>query len=67
MLSAALPLSVMNGHNVRREDSRVSLFMDPGTPDSVEVTLFHPFYQYFYYAFYHIDTSSFLFLIFTPI
>ncbi|KAM4612252.1 dedicator of cytokinesis protein 11 isoform 2-T2 [Polymixia lowei] len=26
-----------NGHVVRREDSRGSLFMDPGTPDSIEL------------------------------
>ncbi|AWP00806.1 putative dedicator of cytokinesis protein 11 [Scophthalmus maximus] len=29
-------LPVQNGHVVRREDSRGSLFMDPGTPDSIE-------------------------------
>ncbi|XP_034021009.1 dedicator of cytokinesis protein 11 isoform X2 [Thalassophryne amazonica] len=28
---------VQNGHAVRREDSRGSLFMDPGTPDSTEL------------------------------
>ncbi|XP_047440248.1 dedicator of cytokinesis protein 11 isoform X2 [Mugil cephalus] len=30
-------LSAQNGHVVRREDSRGSLFMDPGTPDSNEL------------------------------
>lgn len=40
MLSPGLPWSTLNGHHVRREDSRGSLFMDPGTPDSVEVTIF---------------------------
>lgn len=44
MFSPALPLNALNGHIVRREDSRGSLFMDPGTPDSAEVTLFHPFH-----------------------
>uniref|UniRef100_A0A3Q1J616 Uncharacterized protein n=1 Tax=Anabas testudineus TaxID=64144 RepID=A0A3Q1J616_ANATE len=29
-------LPAQNGHVVRREDSRGSLFMDPGTPDSLE-------------------------------
>uniref|UniRef100_H2TTJ1 Dedicator of cytokinesis 11 n=1 Tax=Takifugu rubripes TaxID=31033 RepID=H2TTJ1_TAKRU len=33
--TAGLP--VQNGHVVRREDSRGSLFTDPGTPDSMEV------------------------------
>ncbi|XP_075890081.1 dedicator of cytokinesis protein 11 isoform X3 [Nelusetta ayraudi] len=33
----ALPLNALNGHIVRREDSRGSLFMDPGTPDSAEL------------------------------
>lgn len=47
MLFPALPLSILNGHIVRREDSRSSLFTDPGTPDSLEVKLFHPFNQYF--------------------
>lgn len=35
VLAAGLP--VQNGHVVRREDSRSSLFLDPGTPDSIEV------------------------------
>ncbi|KAM4537330.1 dedicator of cytokinesis protein 11 isoform 2-T2 [Odontesthes bonariensis] len=30
-------LPAQNGHVVRREDSRGSLFMDPGTPDSIEL------------------------------
>ncbi|KAJ3585738.1 hypothetical protein NHX12_014457 [Muraenolepis orangiensis] len=30
-------LLAQNGHLVRREDSRGSLFMDPGTPDSTEL------------------------------
>ncbi|XP_029931683.1 dedicator of cytokinesis protein 11 isoform X1 [Myripristis murdjan] len=30
-------LIAQNGHVVRREDSRGSLFMDPGTPDSTEL------------------------------
>ncbi|XP_077399654.1 dedicator of cytokinesis protein 11 isoform X2 [Vanacampus margaritifer] len=30
-------LPVLNGHVVRREDSRGSLFMDPGTPDSIDL------------------------------
>ncbi|KAM3591225.1 uncharacterized protein V6R79_024850 [Siganus canaliculatus] len=30
-------LPTLNGHVVRREDSRSSLFMDPGTPDSIEL------------------------------
>ncbi|XP_061566530.1 dedicator of cytokinesis protein 11 [Cololabis saira] len=30
-------LPAQNGHVVRREDSRSSLFMDPGTPDSIEL------------------------------
>ncbi|KAM6909379.1 dedicator of cytokinesis protein 11 isoform 2-T2 [Xenentodon cancila] len=30
-------LPTQNGHVVRREDSRSSLFMDPGTPDSIEL------------------------------
>ncbi|XP_072231929.1 dedicator of cytokinesis protein 11 isoform X2 [Leuresthes tenuis] len=30
-------LPAQNGHIVRREDSRGSLFMDPGTPDSIEL------------------------------
>lgn len=30
-------LAALNGHVVRREDSRSSLFMDPGTPDSLEL------------------------------
>ncbi|XP_028984010.2 dedicator of cytokinesis protein 11 isoform X2 [Betta splendens] len=30
-------LPAQNGHVVRREDSRGSLFMDPGTPDSLEL------------------------------
>ncbi|XP_056298511.1 dedicator of cytokinesis protein 11 isoform X2 [Pseudoliparis swirei] len=30
-------LPVQNGHVVRREDSRCSLFMDPATPDSTEL------------------------------
>ncbi|KAM9836745.1 dedicator of cytokinesis protein 11 [Aulostomus maculatus] len=40
-ISAALDkdhgLPAQNGHMVRREDSRGSLFMDPGTPDSIEL------------------------------
>ncbi|XP_061148285.1 dedicator of cytokinesis protein 11 isoform X5 [Syngnathus typhle] len=30
-------LPVLNGHVVRREDSRGSLFIDPGTPDSIDL------------------------------
>ncbi|XP_019724229.1 dedicator of cytokinesis protein 11 isoform X2 [Hippocampus comes] len=30
-------LPLLNGHVVRREDSRGSLFMDPGTPDSIDL------------------------------
>lgn len=35
VLAAGLP--AQNGHVVRREDSRGSLSIDPGTPDSIEV------------------------------
>lgn len=38
--TAGLP--VQNGHVVRREDSRGSLFTDPGTPDSMEVKTLTP-------------------------
>lgn len=40
--TAGLP--VQNGHVVRREDSRGSLFTDPGTPDSMEVKTLMPFW-----------------------
>ncbi|XP_051923810.1 dedicator of cytokinesis protein 11 isoform X2 [Hippocampus zosterae] len=30
-------LPLLNGHVVRREDSRGSLFMDPGTPESIDL------------------------------
>lgn len=32
-------LLAQNGYVVRREDSRSSLFTDPGTPDSMEVKM----------------------------
>lgn len=38
VLAPGLP--AQNGHVVRREDSRGSLLMDPGTPDSIEVRTF---------------------------
>lgn len=41
MFCTAPGLPAQNGHVVRREDSRGSLFMDPGTPDSIEVRTFH--------------------------